>query len=165
MAERTLPARMIGAAFFSIDTYEEVERDPSLTGQAALVVFLAAVAAALGAAGAGLMSALGIGLAALVGWLVWAGVTYVIGDKLLGGTATWGEMLRTIGFAHAPGVLMILAAIPLLGWGVDVVVGIWMLVTGFIAVRQALDFGNGKTFVTVFLGWLAMGLLRAIFTV
>lgn len=86
----------------------------------------------------------------------------MIGGWLLGGTATWGEMLRTIGFAHAPGILMVLAVVPLLGWGVEVVVGIWMLVAGVIAVRQALDFGTGKALATVFLGWLAMALLRVL---
>lgn len=163
MAERSLMARMAGAAFLDVNTYEEVEHDGTLTGQAALVVFLAAVAQALGQAGGGLLDAAGSGAGALVGWLVWAGITYIVGDWILGGTATWGEMLRTIGFAHAPGILMVLAAIPLLGWGVELVVGVWMLIAGVIAVRQALDFGTGKALATVLLGWLAMGFLRVVF--
>lgn len=163
MAERTLLARMTGAAFLDVNTYEEVEHDETLTMQAGAVVFMAAVAQALGTLDGGLAASLGSGVGALFGWLVWAGITYMVGDWLLGGTASWGEMLRTIGFAHAPGVLMILAAIPLLGWGVQVVVGIWMLVAGVIAVRQALDFGTGKALATVFLGWLAMGFLRVLF--
>ncbi len=32
-----------------------------------------------------------------------------------GGTATWGELLRTLGFAQAPGVLYILAVMLLAG--------------------------------------------------
>lgn len=163
MTEGTLMGRMAGAALLDVDTYEEVEHDQTLTGQAAVVVFLAAMAQALGATGSGLTAVVGSGVAALVGWLVWAGITYMVGDWLLGGTASWGEMLRTIGFAHAPGVLMVLAAIPLLGWGIEVVVGLWMLVAGVIAVRQAMDFGTGRALATVFLGWLAMGFLRVLF--
>lgn len=163
MAQGTLMGRMIGAATFDIDTYEQVEADSTATGQAALVVFLSAVAAAIGSSGHGLVQATGAGLAALVGWLVWAGVTYLIGDKLLGGTATWGELLRTLGFAHAPGILLILAIMPLVGWIVEPVVGLWMLILGVIAVRQALDFGTGKALATVFLGWLVLLILRALF--
>jgi hypothetical protein len=153
---------MIGAAMLDVRTYEEVEHDTTATGQAAIVVVITAVAAAIGAAwrgGPGVVSAV---LGAVVGWLVWAGITYLIGDKLLGGTATWGELLRTLGFAQAPGVLLALAIVPLLGGIVIVVVSIWLLVTGIVAIRQALDFGTGKAIVTALLGWLAQVLLRAI---
>ncbi|MGB1779880.1 MAG: YIP1 family protein, partial [Longimicrobiales bacterium] len=88
----------------------------------------------------------------LVTWFTWAGVTYVIGEKIFQGEATWGELLRTLGFAKAPGVLYVFGIVPLLGWGVSAVVGVWMLVTAFVAIRQALDIGNGKTFLTVLVG-------------
>jgi len=80
----------------------------------------------------------------------------LIGGKLLGGTATWGELLRTIGFAQSPGVLMIFGIIPILGGLVRVVVAVWLLFTGIVAIRQALDFSTGKAILTAFLGWVAM---------
>ena len=99
--------RMIGAAMLNVATYEEVEADSEATTQAAMVVAMVAVAQAIGGWGT---SGLILGpIAALLGWLIWSGVTYVIGDKVLGGTATWGELLRTIGFAQAPGILVVLA--------------------------------------------------------
>jgi hypothetical protein len=98
-------------------------------------------------------------IAALVGWVLWAGVTYLIGDKVFGGTATWGELLRTLGFAQSPGVLYILAFIPLLGWVVRFGVAVWVLVAGVIAIRQALDFSTGKAVLTAVLGWVAMVIL------
>jgi len=155
MAERNLVDRMIGAAMLDIPTYEEVEADESLTGQAAVVVVLAAIAAGIGSYG-GEEPLLGLGLgvvASLVGWALWAGVTYIVGDKLLGGTATWGELLRTLGYAQAPGVLYVLAIAPMFGGILKAVVGIWLLITGIVAIRQALDFGTGKALVTAFLGW------------
>ena len=85
-------------------------------------------------------------------WVLWAGITYLIGERIFQGEATWGELLRTLGFAKAPGVLYLLGVVPLLGTPVGAVVGIWMLVTAFIAIRQALDIGNGKTFLTVLVG-------------
>jgi hypothetical protein len=83
-------------------------------------------------------------------------VTYLIGDKLLGGTATWGELLRTIGFAQSPGVLMIFGIIPILGGLVRAVVALWLLAAGIVAIRQALDFSTGKAILTAILGWVAM---------
>lgn len=38
-----------------------------------------------------------------------AGLTCFIGTRLLKGIATWGELLRTLGFATAPGILSILS--------------------------------------------------------
>jgi hypothetical protein len=95
-------------------------------------------------------------VAAVLGWLIWSGVTYLIGDKLLGGTATWGELLRTLGFAQSPGVLYALGIIPLLGGVIRFAVAIWILVAGIIAIRQALDFTTGKAIATALLGWLAL---------
>lgn len=154
MEGRSLIDRMRGAAMLDIATYEEVEHDESLTGQAAMVVVIVAVARAVGGFNGGEVGILGGILGALIGWLLWAGITYLIGDKFLGGTATWGELLRTLGYAQAPGVLLILGFLPLLGWLVGAVVGVWLLVAGVVAIRQALDFGTGKAVLTALLGWL-----------
>jgi len=160
-ARATMLERMIGAAKLDIATYEEVEHDESATGQAAGVVAMVAVAQAIAEAGGGFGLALVGVLSAFVGWGLWAGVTYLIGDKLLGGTATWGELLRTLGFAQAPGLLVVLAVLPL-GGVIRFAVGIWVLVAGFIGLRQALDLGNVKTLITAVLGWLAFVLVIAV---
>ncbi len=154
--QRSMVERMLGAALLDIPTYEEVEHDESATGQAALAVVIVAIASGIGAIGEGGMGIVGGVLAAIVGWLIWAGLTYLIGDKLLGGTATWGELLRTLGFAQAPGVLRVVGFVPFLGWLVGIVVAIWTLITGIVALRQALDFSTGKAVLTAVLGWLAM---------
>ncbi len=156
--------RMKGAALLDVATYEAVEHDRSATTQAALVVGIVAVAQAIGASGSGLAGIFGGILAALLGWLVWAGVTYLIGDKLLGGTATWGELLRTIGFAQSPGVLYALAVIPILGGLIRPIIMIWVLIAGIVAIRQALDFGTGRAIVTALIGWLAIAIPTAILT-
>jgi hypothetical protein len=146
--------RMMGAATLNVPTYEEVEHDKTATGQAAGVVALVAVASAIGAIGMGPGAMIGGLISAFVGWLIWSGVTLVIGTKVFDGTADMGEMLRTLGFAQSPGVLNVLGVIPVLGWLVQIGVSIWMLVCGVIAVRQALDFTTGKAVGTVLLGWL-----------
>jgi hypothetical protein len=158
-ARRSIVDRMRGAALLDVATYEEVEHDSEATGQAAVVVIIVAVCSAIGAVWRGGPSIIIAPISAILGWLLWSAVTYVIGDKLLGGTATWGELLRTLGFAQAPGVLMIFGIIPLLGGIVRVFVALWLLITGIVAIRQALDFSTSKAIVTALLGWVAVAAL------
>ncbi len=151
--------RMIGAARVDAAMYTEVEHDATATGQAAGVVAIVAGASAIGGAAAGAGGMAGGVIAALLGWLLWSGLTYLIGDKLLGGTATWGELLRAVGFAQAPGVLYLFAGVPGLGLIVRTVVGIWVLICGVVAIREALDFSTGKAILTAILGWVTMIML------
>jgi hypothetical protein len=155
--------RMLGAATLDLSVYEEVEHDPNATLQAVAVVAAVAACQAVGAAGAGPVGIVGAALGQLVGWVVWAGITYLIGSMVFGGTATWGELMRTLGFAQAPGVLALLAVVPLLGWFVLPVVAVWTLVAGIVAIRQALDVGTGKAILTALLGWVVLVVLRVIF--
>ena len=155
-ARRSIVDRMRGAALLDVATYEEVEHDNEATGQAAVVVIIVAVCSAIGAVWRGGPSIIMAPVSAILGWLLWSAITYVIGDKLLGGTATWGELLRTIGFAQSPGVLMIFGIIPILGGAVRIIVAIWLLIAGIVAIRQALDFSTGKAVVTALLGWLSL---------
>lgn len=145
---RSFGQRMKDAALLDPGLYEEVEHDGSATGQAAGVVAIVAVCAAIGQAGGGLGGVIGAAFGALIGWLVLAGIVYLVGDKIFGGTATWGEMLRTMGFAQAPGVLYLLGIIPILGGLVSLVVWLWILVAVVVAIRQGLDIGTGKAIVT-----------------
>ena len=140
----SLVERMIGAAMLNVDTYEEVEADTNATGQAMAVVVLSSVAAGIGGFRLGGITALLFGtVAALIGWAIWAGLTFVIGTKLLPEPQTRsdvGELLRTLGFAQSPGILKVFAFVPLVGWLIALVAGLWTLVTTVIAVRQALDY-------------------------
>jgi hypothetical protein len=153
---RTLAERMIGAAMLDVSVYEEVEADEGATGQAAMVVAIVAIAGAIGASGDGGSGMTGAVFTAFMGWLIWSGLTWFIGTRFFGGTATYGELLRTLGFAMAPGVLNILGFIPFLGGLIGVVVAVWSLVAGIIAIRQALDFDTGKAIATAVIGWAIM---------
>ena len=124
------------------------------------VVVLAAVAAGIGSLGSG--SALGIitgTIVALVSWLVWAFLTYFIGTRLLPEpqtSADYGELLRTIGFASAPGLIRVLGIVPGLAAPLFLISGIWMLVAMVIAVRQALDYtSTWRALGVCLIGWLA----------
>jgi len=160
---------MIRAAKLDVSLYEEVEKDPEATNQALLVVFIASVCSGIGSGVSSLLAGLGpvaltIGLVggiitALVGWLIWSFVTYFIGTRLFKGPeteATYGELLRTIGFSDSPGVLAILGFVPFLGGLISFVAMIWTLIAMVIAVRQALDFTTGRAILTCIVGWIIM---------
>lgn len=120
----SLTGRMIRASRLETRLYNEVEADVSVTTQALTVVILTAVASGIGAAVAGAIGSQGTGsvggliggvLSELLGWAVWSYVMYIVGTRLFGGTASYGELLRTLGFDYSPGVLLILRFIPVLG--------------------------------------------------
>jgi hypothetical protein len=170
-ASSGIVSRMMRAARLEVPLYEEVEADLTATNQALLVVVLVAVASGIGQGIAGastgrLVAALVGGvLSALIGWAVWSYVVYFVGTRFFGGTATYGELLRTLGFAESPSVLLIFSFVPVVGAILSVVVGIWTLVTSFIATRQALDIDNTKTFFTILIGVVALIIVFAIVAV
>ncbi len=152
--------RIIGAAMLDVRTYEEVEADKSAIGQAMTVVVLHAVSAGIGAILVGGVTGMIAGVvAALIGWFLWAFVIFLVGTKLLPEPQTrsdMGELLRTIGFASAPGMLLFLGVIPLLGGLISLAISIWMLATMVVAVRQALDYkSTGRAIGVCVLGWFA----------
>ena len=156
---KTLVNNMIRAAKLDVDFYEKAEADKTMFGQAMLVVVLSSIAGGIGSMGQAGFGGIIIGtILALVGWYVWAFLTYYIGTKFLAEPQTkadMGELLRTIGFSSAPGVLRILGIIPGLNAIVNIVAGTWMLVAMIVAVRQALDYSStGRAVIVCIIGWI-----------
>ena len=155
----SLTRRMLGAAKLSAATYEEVEADATATPQAVLVVVLAAIAGGVSAIRAtGVVGLALAGLASLLGWYVWAFVTFLVGTRLLRGARTeadLGQLLRTVGFSAAPGVIRVLGIVPVLDRPVSLLASLWMLVSMVVAVRQALDYDTtGRAIVVCVLGFV-----------
>ena len=160
--------RMIRAAKLDKNLYEEVEADKSALGQSVTVVILSSVAAGIGViADAGITGILTGTIMALIGWLIWAYLTYIIGTKVLPTPETkadYGELLRTIGFSSSPGLIRIIGIIPGLAGIVFFAAGIWMFMAMIIAVRQALDYTSTWRAVGVcIIGWIVQALVLGIF--
>lgn len=156
--------RIIRAAKLDINLYEEVEADKQAMSQAMTVVVLSSVAAGIGSiAHVGLTGLLIGAVTALLGWLFWAWLTYMIGTKMLPEPQTrsdMGELLRTIGFSSSPGLIRVLGIIPGLSMLVNLIAMVWMLTAMIIAVRQALDYTSTWRAVGVCcIGWLIQMLL------
>ena len=130
--------RMIRAAKLDVNLYEEVEADKTALGQSMTVVILSSLAAGIGSLHGGILGIILGTISALIGWLIWSYITYIIGTKVLPTPETqadYGELLRTIGFSSSPGLIRILGVIPGLGAIVMFVAGIWMFMAMIIAVR------------------------------
>ena len=156
--------RIIRAAKLDVNLYEEVEADKGALGQAMGVVVLSSLAAGIGTiAKVGVFGILMGTIAALIGWYIWAYLTYFVGTKFLPEPQTkadHGELLRTIGFSSSPGLIRVLGIIPGLTGIVFIIASIWMLVAMVIAVRQALDYTSTLRAIWVCLiGWLVQTLI------
>ena len=141
-----LAYRAFGAATLDAGTYEGLEHDTAATGQAALVVIVSSLAAGVGASGYYGPSLSTVALCtgvALVTWLAWAALTLNIGTRILPEADTHadlGELLRTVGFAAAPGVLQVFAAFPGATVFVFAASWLWMFLAMVVAVKHALDY-------------------------
>jgi Yip1 domain len=167
MTTSSFQNRIIRAAKLDVHLYEEVEADKGAMGQAMGVVVLSSIAAGVGTLGQeGLGGVVWGTIAALIGWYIWAYLTYLIGTKLLPEPQTKadpGELLRTIGFSSSPGLIRVLGLIPGLVGIVFLVASVWMLVAMVIAVRQALDYrGTSRAIGVCVIGWIIQGLLLAL---
>lgn len=156
--------RIIRAARLDVHLYEEVEADKGAMGQAIGVVVLSSIAAGIGSAAKGGLGMIMLGtVVAIIGWYIWAYLTYLIGTKLLPQPQTKadpGQLLRTIGFSTSPGLIRVLGIIPGLREVVFLIASVWMLVAMVIAVRQALDYTSTLRAVGVcIIGWIVQVLI------
>ncbi|MEN8113164.1 MAG: YIP1 family protein [Actinomycetota bacterium] len=178
---------MVRASALDLEFFNLAERTPSLLRQAIGVVVLANALSAVGSwigyentAGEDLWNAvrgwLGLGdfpipdeggivvqvgvgvLFAIVGWIVWAFTTSLIGTRVFRGTTDMGEMLRVLGFAQAPRAIGI---IPFLG----PVAAVWVLAASVVAIREGLDFTTGRAIGTAIGGWIVWALLQQVVSV
>jgi hypothetical protein len=154
--------RVLGALRLDASVYEDVERDNQALGQALAVVVLSSLATGVGSrpipAGSEVPLLIGV-LFALIGWVVWAGLIFLIGTKVVPEPQTRSdvmELMRTTGFAAAPGLFGLLGLLPFIGPLLTFAVSIWMLMAMVMAVRQALDFTSlWRSLGVVFIGWMA----------
>ncbi len=160
-----LMQRVLGVLKLDVDTYNEIEKDPDATSQAAMVVGVVAIVGGL--VGGGISAAMGGGflgtflytlINAFVGWIIWSGATYFIGTSLFGGEATMGKMMRVLGFAQAPGILGIIPVCgAFVGW-------LWTLACTFIAIREGLELDTGKAIATAVVALIAVIIVSVIIT-
>ena len=135
--------RLYKAITLKVEFYESVEADKSLTRQAMMTVALVSIVQGFVVAGiAPIALAQGV-LGSIIRWFIWAFFIAFVGTRILPEPETesdTGELLRTLGFAYAPGLLIVFKFLPIIGVFIDPLVVILQLAAMTVAVRQALDF-------------------------
>ena len=165
--------RMLGAARFDVNTYEEVEADSGAMRQALLIVVVISILSGLGGYFAGSGNILdALVLAAVRGiafWAIWALLIYMIGGTILRTPEThanWGQVARGTAFAQSPGVLLIFAFLPVVGGLITFIVFFWQFIGVIISARQTLDYKSSmRAFFVVLLAVIPSAILYGIFAV
>jgi hypothetical protein len=160
---KPLLRQMLLAARLDGKTYETVEANPSSNVAAVLIIVAASLAAGVGSGVYSLAGIVALTVIALMTWMVWVVLTFVIGTTLFvtpDTHASLGEVLRTTGFSAAPGILRVFGVVPVIGSFIFAAATVWMLLTFVVAVRHALDFTSSWRALTVcLLGWLIHGVV------
>ncbi|MCH1546630.1 MAG: hypothetical protein L7S51_01560 [Candidatus Marinimicrobia bacterium] len=137
--------RLQKAIMLDVSFYEEVENDKKFTDQAMMTVVLVSIVQGLMIAGFAPIALVQGILGSLVRFIIWAFFIAFVGTRILPEPETksnTGELIRTLGFAYAPGLLVIFKVLPFINSFVDPIVVILQLAAMTIAVRQALDFNS-----------------------
>ncbi len=163
-----LVGRMIRAARLDRTLYTEVAADASATRQALTVVILSAVASGIASFlstllllsdfGSGVLGLILATLLVILGWVVWTGVAWFVGTRMIGTGTQDIEFLpvaRSLGFAQAPSVVSAITFIPILGFIILLGVWLWLLATGFFAIRGSMRLTDGQAIATIIIGFIA----------
>ena len=137
--------RLKKAIFLDVAFYEEVEKDKKFNDQAMMTVVLVSVVQGFMIAGFAPIALVQGILGSLIRFLIWAFFIAFVGTRILPEPETesnTGELIRTLGFAYAPGLLVVFKVFPIISTFIDPVVTILQLAAMTIAVRQALDFNS-----------------------
>ncbi|MGH2613827.1 MAG: YIP1 family protein [Thermomicrobiales bacterium] len=155
--------RILGVLRLEPAAFEEIERDTDATWQAAAVVAAASILSGIGAsigAPEGRANSLIVGvLLALIFWALYALFAYVVGAYILKApetSATFGEVLRALGFAYAPTAFAVLGFVPGVGGIVVLIASVWSLVASIIGLRQSLEVSTGRAVAIAIVAFLAM---------
>jgi len=102
-------------------------------------------------------------LISLVSWYFWAFLIYLVGTKMFPDKQTksdHGELLRTIGFSSAPGLIRVFGFTPELMTVTFIGSSFWMLTCMVVGVRQALDYKSlWKAFGVVVFCWFVQAII------
>ena len=158
--------RLKKAIFLDVAFYEEVEKDKKFNDQALMTVVFVSVVQGLMIAGFAPIALVQGILGSLVRFLFWAFFIAFVGTRILPEPETesnTGELIRTLGFAYAPGLLVVLKIFPVINIFVDPMVVILQLAAMTIAVRQALDFNSTVTVGVCIVAFILMILALTLF--
>jgi len=170
---RPFARRVVAAIALDASLYAEIEHDPPALLQAVAIV--AAAGLARGAVALATGDAFGVTACLVIAFASWAIVTallWLVGVVIDHDTSTFVELLRTVGFAASPLVLLVVAALPFLSapavvLTVKAATHVAAAVALVVAAREALDVSTLRSMaicgsVLVVLGLVLAYVLNAV---
>ena len=156
---------VVRAAVLDGSVYKEISETPEHMLRALAVVVAVSIAFGLGIRNnllesfgdSQFMAMLIPASTVILGWVVWTFVAYIIGSRLLGGSASNRLLLRGIGIAHGPGVFMALFALftdSAIGDTILTLSLFWMLAAATVAVREIQGQGWVRAIIPTTIGWI-----------
>ncbi|HDK46226.1 MAG TPA: hypothetical protein ENG94_08125 [Actinobacteria bacterium] len=144
--------QMLRAARLDRRVYTELIFDDYATGNAIMVVagvyaLIALASAFSGIPGISLTGVLLVLFGGVIGWLVIGGALWMAGVKLLDGEARFQTVVRLVGFAHTP-LIIVAIALPLpspVSTAVAIVALVWFFAAVTAAAQVLFDFERGRS--------------------
>lgn len=158
--------RIMRAIRLDWTVFREIAEDQNAMTEAAIIVAVVTFLSGIGTFIGALIADSGFGTAflgflstwlisgILLGWILWAVLTYFVGTMLFQGKTDIPEMMRVLGYANAPNLLGVFGFIPCVGWLIAFIGAILSLIAGVIAVREAMEFDTTKAIITVVVSWV-----------
>ena len=167
-------AEFLNIVFSSLKLDKNLYRNNKYFGEAAIyfagiVMILYGVAGAI-AANTFIKTSIGIsGLTAILTWLVWTIMIYVIGVKIFPDKDTktsFKKVLIGVGYAHAPGLIRFFAVTPEIVVPIVLLTQFWVFASLTISTKEILNFkSNFKSFGVVFLSFLIIAIVSVSFVI
>jgi hypothetical protein len=165
--------RITRAFTFQREVYAEVEHDTTFTSTAWILViaitFLNQVGSNASSDLVNWVSRTALGtVSGVIAFAIAAVVMNWMGRTLFNAEVTFDEVVRTLGLAYVWNIVAFVGALAsvstvlscLLAPGL-VIGWIMLILSWFVAMREALDLDVGQTIITVVLGWIAFGFIMA----
>ena len=173
---KQLASRMVRASLAEKELYWELARDAGAIRQSFLAVLIVAATWGMGSAvgylldgdtGGAVVGFLVTGLWAVLFWLLFSGIAYVITRTMAGyfeidvAKITYLQFVRSIGFVFTPGILIILTPIPFVGQVAVLMAFMWMGLAAATAIQHTMDAHIGLGVMAAF-GGIPVGLVTSV---
>ena len=157
--------RMVHGVMLNTDVFKEVHEDDSANLQALTVVLIVAVVQNIslflvGLFWFGFFGSIGFVARAMgdamVSWVIWLVVAYVLCKVLFRSRAGFLQVFRTLAYAYVPAIFLFFQVIPLYGVTLAALTYLALIEYGVLALRPALRGSIAKAFLASFIGWTGL---------
>lgn len=158
---QTLVERLLLALRLDLDVYTQVSADRGASFQAFMVVALSGVFNGVGLArrfgGLGVWAGV---FTAIAGWFLWTLVLLCVA-WLFRCRRDGRSLLRALGFANAPEILLVIGGTPLVVWLVRFLVVCWLLAATTVALQAVYAISRRRALAVMLVGFVAYMVIGA----